>query len=269
MLFRSTISSSRNFVRPQPRHPLNRPATLWLNENAKENNPSPPLIHSNNQIIASRAALSPKIHRDIIPQPDSAHRPLRPPLGNVTNSSAHSGVLAPTGRSVREECTMKAAPPGVPHSRGELSELANFLKSTGPEDFTCRDPRIGTPGPGASMVFVDVPIKEDQSTSKALVDSVNRESLANRRKNTGRWLKKAVGMLWGGPSKGEFKEEPASAQISLRCLHWTDASCSGRKNRENYQYLPWCLKLLIRKYRPVSLGKLPLRCLVVMPQSDN
>ena len=59
------------------------------------------------------------------------------------------------------------------------------------------------------MVFVDVPINEDKSTSNALVDTANRENLAHRKKNTGKWLKKAVGMLWGGPHKGEFKEEPA------------------------------------------------------------
>ena len=204
-----TIPLTRNFVRPQARHPLNRPATLWLNENAKENNP----YRSSQLGIGPRASLSPNTHRDLVPQPDSAYRPLRPALGNVTNSSARSGVLAAPPRSITDECTVKVAAPGVPRSRGELSELANFLKSTGPEDFTYRDPRIDTPG--RSMVSVDVPIKEDQSTSKPPVDSVNRESLANRKRNTGRWLKKAVGMLWGGHNKGEFKEEPASARF--RC----------------------------------------------------
>jgi len=59
------------------------------------------------------------------------------------------------------------------------------------------------------MVFVDVPINEDKPTSNAAVNTVSRESLGQRKKNTGRWLKKAVGMLWGGPHKGEFKEESA------------------------------------------------------------
>jgi hypothetical protein len=85
--------------------------------------------------------------------------------------------------------------------------LADFLKSTGPEDFTRRNPRPDTSG--ASTVFVDAPINEDKSTSKALVDTVSREGMANRKRNTGRWLKKAVGLLWGGPHKGEFKEPPA------------------------------------------------------------
>lgn len=214
-----TISSTRTFVRPQPRHPLNRPATLWLNENTKENNPYSPLIHSNKPSIGPRASLSSKNHRDIIiPQSDSAYRPLRSALGDVTNSSAPSGVPAAPAHPIREECTIKAASPGVPRSRGELSELANFLKSTGPEDFTCRNSTPGLDTPGGSMVFVDVPIKQHKSTSSALVDSVNRESLPSRKKNTGRWLKKAVGMLWGAPNKGEFKEEPPSAQIPLRDL---------------------------------------------------
>jgi hypothetical protein len=59
------------------------------------------------------------------------------------------------------------------------------------------------------MVFVDVPINEDKSTSNVAVNTVNRDSLGHRKKNTGRWLKKAVGLLWGGTHKAEFKEEPA------------------------------------------------------------
>lgn len=205
-----TIPSTRNFVRPQPRHPLNRPGTIWLDENAKENIPCSPLTQSSQPSIASRASHSPKPHRDIIPQPDHEHGsslPSRIALGNVTNSSARTGVPVAPGHSIRRDCTVKAVESGMPRSRSELSDLADFLKSTGPDDFTRRDPRFGTPG--GSMVFVDVPINEDKATSNALVDTVNRESPAHRKKNTGRWLKKAVGMLWGGPHKVEFKEEPA------------------------------------------------------------
>lgn len=199
------ISPSRNFVRPQPRHPLNRPGTLWLNDHAKENIPYSPLAHSNQPSTGTRSSLSSKNHRDIIPQHDDhSYRPPRPALGNVTNTSVRTGVPAVPGRSIRKECAVKAAEPGMPYLKSELSELANFLKSTGPEDFTRRDSRLNTPG--ESTVFIDVPLNEEKSNSKALVDSANRESLANRKKNTGRWLKKAVGMLWGGPNKGEFKE---------------------------------------------------------------
>lgn len=202
------LRSNRNFVRPQPRHPLNRPGTLWLDENAKENIPSSPPTHSSQPSIRPRPSLSPKSNRDIIPQPDHhSSRPSRTALGNVTNSSVRRGVPAAPGRSIKRECAVEAAEPGMPRSRSELSELANFLKSTGPEDFTRRDPRFDTSE--GSMVFVDVPINEDKSTSNAPVDTVNRESLGHRKKNPGRWLKKAVGMLWGGPHKGEFKEEPA------------------------------------------------------------
>ena len=203
-----SISSRRNFIRPQPRHPLNRPGTLWLSENAKENTPYSPLINPNQPSIGPRSPLSSTNHRDTTPQPgDYSCRPPRPALGNVTNSSARTGVPAIPERSIREECTVKADEPGMPRSRSELRDLANFLKSTGPEDFARRGPRLDTPG--GSMVFVDIPINEEKSTSKTLVDIMNKESTANRKKNTGRWLKRAVGMLWGGPNKGEFKEELA------------------------------------------------------------
>ena len=199
-----TIPSSRNFLRPQARHPLNRPGTLWLDENAKENTPSSPPTHPNKLGIGPRASLSSKNHQHITPRlNENSYRPPRTPLGNVTNSNVRMGVPAAPARPTMSECTIKAAHP----SRSELSELANFLKSTGPEDFARRDPRLGTSG--GSMVFVDVPMNEDKSASKALVDTVSRERLANRKKNTGRWLKKAVGMLWGGPHKGESKEEHA------------------------------------------------------------
>src|SRR5258706_5129224 len=195
------IPSSRNFVRPQARHPLNRPGTLWLDENAKENTPSSSLTHSSRPSIRSPAPLSPKPHPDIIPQHDhDCSLPPRKALGNVTNSSVRTGVPVAPGRS-------SAADSAMPRSRSELRDLADFLKSTGPEDFTRRYPRLDTPG--GSMVFVDVPISEDKTTSNVLVHTVNRESLADRKKNTGKWLKKAVGMLWGAPNKAEFNEEPA------------------------------------------------------------
>ena len=205
-----TIPPTRNFVRPQPRHPLNRPGTLWLDENAKENIPCSPLTQSSQPSIATRGSLSPKPHQVVTPQPDHDHGsslPSRIPLGNVTNSSARTGVHVAPGRSIRKDRTVKVVESGMPRSRSELSDLADFLKSTGPDDFIRRAPRFGTPG--ESMVFVDVPVNEDKSTSNALVDTVNKENLAHRKKNTGKWLKKAVGMLWGGPHKGEFKEEPA------------------------------------------------------------
>ena len=181
------ISSSRNFVRPQARHPLNRPGTIWLDENAKENiPPSRPSIRSPRPEPDHHSSLSP-----------------RTALGNVTNSSVRTEVPVAPGRS------NAAANSGMPRSRSELRDLADFLKSTGPEDFTRRNPRFDTPALGGSMVFVDVPINEDKTTSNVLVDTANRESLAHRKKNTGRWLKKAVGMLWGGPHKAEPNEEPA------------------------------------------------------------
>ena len=195
-----TFASSRNFVRPQPRHPLNRPGTLWLEQ---ENNPYSLRIHSNQSSIGPRASPLSKTHQGIISQPD---RPPRTALGDLTNSSAGTGVPAALGHSTRRDCTVKSTEKlDMQRSRSALRELAQFLKSTGPEDFARQSSRLDTPG--GSTVFVDVPMNEEQSTSKALVDSVNRESQANRKKNTGRWLKKAVGMLWGGPNKGEFKEE--------------------------------------------------------------
>jgi hypothetical protein len=96
---------------------------------------------------------------------------------------------------------------GMPHSRSALRELADFLKSTGPEDFAHRDPRLDTPG--GSMVFVDVPLNDEKSPSNILVDSLNnKDTLTNRKKNSGRWLKKAVEIFWGGPNKREAKERP-------------------------------------------------------------
>ena len=189
------IPSSRNFVRPQARHPLNRPGTIWLDENAKEN--IPPSQPSRR----SPPSLPPKPHTE----PDHhSPPPPRTALGNVTNSSARTGVPVALGRS------NAAADYGMPRSRSELRDLADFLKSTGPEDFTRRNPTFDTPALGGSMAFVDVPIiNEDKTTSNVLVDTVNKESPAHRKKNTGRWLKKAVGMLWGGPHKADFNEEPA------------------------------------------------------------
>jgi hypothetical protein len=204
-----TISPRQNFVRPRPRHPLNRPGTLWLDEHAKENSPYLPGIRSNQPSIDPRSYLSSKNNRGIIPQPeDYSHRPPRTALGDVVNSSASPGLHVSLGHSSRKSDTVKAAEkPGMPRSRSALSELAEFLKSTGPEDFARRGPRLDTPG--GSMGFVDVPVNEEKSTSKALVDSTNRESSANRKKNTGRWLRKAVGVLWGSSNKDEFKEELA------------------------------------------------------------